>query len=424
MVFLDWKELPWHWSELRPVLVVRCCWSWRCRGCSRSCSAIFAFRSRVKGVYFSIITQALTFAAMLLFFRNDTGFGGNNGFTDFKRILGFPITTPETRMALFVITGAALLGTLLLARYIVTSRLGRVLTAIRDAEARVMFCGYNTLHYKLFVWTLSAVLCGIAGALYVPQVGIINPSEMSPANSIEIAIWVAVGGRGTLVGADPRRRARERREELLHRRRCPEYWLYVLGLLFILVTLFLPQGVRRACFDAAKRRVGMNDARVDRKRDAPGVELGRRARSAGTSPRRELDAVARRRPLPRRHHGQLRRLQGAEQPVARRSTSGELRCVIGPNGAGKTTMMDVITGKTRPGRGHARSSARRIDLTRLTEAEIAHAGIGRKFQKPTIFEHHSVFENLELAMKADKRVRRTLFAQLDRARSATASPRC
>jgi urea transport system permease protein len=202
----------------------------------------FAFRSRIKGVYFSIITQALTYAFMLLFFRNDTGFGGNNGFTDFKRILGYPIAAPGTRMALFVATGVALLGALLLARWIVTSKLGRVLTAIRDAESRVMFCGYSPLHYKLFVWTLSAVLCGIAGALYVPQVGIINPSEMSPANSIEIAIWTAVGGRGTLVGpmlgAFVVNGAKSWFTQAF-----PEYWLYFLGLLFILVTLFLPRGV-------------------------------------------------------------------------------------------------------------------------------------------------------------------------------------
>jgi urea transport system permease protein len=202
----------------------------------------FAFRSRVKGVYFSIITQALTYAAMLLFFRNATGFGGNNGFTDFRRILDIPIATPQTRMALFAITGAVLIGTLLLARWLVTSRFGRVLAAIRDAEQRVMFCGYDTVHYKLFVWTLSAVICGIAGALYVPQVGIINPGEMSPANSIEIAIWVAVGGRGTLVGpligAGLVNGAKS-----FFTQTFPEYWLFALGLIFILVTLFLPQGV-------------------------------------------------------------------------------------------------------------------------------------------------------------------------------------
>jgi urea transport system permease protein len=202
----------------------------------------FAFRSRVKGVYFSIITQALTYAAMLLFFRNTTGFGGNNGFTDFKRILGIPITTDETRIALFCITGAVLIGTLFLLRWIVTSKFGRVLAAIRDAEQRVMFCGYNTVHYKLAVWTLSAVLCGIAGALYVPQVGIINPSEMSPANSIEIAIWVAVGGRGTLTGAILGAGLVNGAKSFFTQA-FPEYWLFVLGLLFVLVTLFLPQGV-------------------------------------------------------------------------------------------------------------------------------------------------------------------------------------
>src|SRR5262249_25022687 len=199
MVFLDWKAYPWYWSftdhfwyaALLVVLVP---------GLLAFVFGYFAFRSRIKGVYFSIITQALTYAAMLLFFRNNTGFGGNNGFTDFKRILGFPITAPATRMSLFVITGAALLGFLLLARWIVSSKLGRVLTAIRDAETRVMFSGYNPVYFKLFIGTLSAVICGIAGALYVPQVGIINPSEMSPANSIEIAIWTAVGGRGTLIG--------------------------------------------------------------------------------------------------------------------------------------------------------------------------------------------------------------------------------
>ena len=241
MVFLDWKSLPWHWglsdsfaAQMLLVVLVP--------GLLAFVFGYFAFRSRIKGVYFSIITQALTFAAMLLFFRNETGFGGNNGFTDFKRILGFPIATPEMRLALFAITAAFLLAVLLLARYLVTSRLGRVLTAIRDAESRVMFCGYNPVHYKLFVWTLSAVLCGIAGALYVPQVGIINPGEMSPANSIEIAIWAAVGGRGTLIGpifgAFIVNGAKSWFTQAF-----PEFWLFVLGLMFILVTLFLPQGV-------------------------------------------------------------------------------------------------------------------------------------------------------------------------------------
>ena len=241
MVFLDWKEFPlawWNsdqfwWCALLVVAVP---------GLLAYAFGYFAFRSRVKGVYFSIITQALTYAAMLLFFRNNTGFGGNNGFTDFKRILGYTITTPETRMVLFAVTAAVLIGTLLLARGIVTSKLGRILTAIRDAEQRVMFCGYNPVHYKLFIWVVSAMICGLAGALYVPQVGIINPGEMSPANSIEIAIWVAVGGRGTLVGAVLGAFLVNGGKSFLTQQ-FPEYWFYFLGLIFILSTLFLPNGV-------------------------------------------------------------------------------------------------------------------------------------------------------------------------------------
>jgi urea transport system permease protein len=241
MVFLDWKEFPWHWwmSEhfawalLLVVLVP---------GLLAFAFGFLAFRARVKGVYFSIITQALTFAAMLLFFRNNTGFGGNNGFTDFKRILGFPITTPQTRMALFAVSAAVLIGALVFARWVVSSRFGRVLTAIRDAEQRVMFCGYDPVHYKVAIFTASAVLCGIAGALYVPQVGIINPSEMSPANSIEIAIWVAVGGRGTLAGAILGAGVVNAAKSFFTVS-FPEYWLYFLGALFVLVTLFLPRGL-------------------------------------------------------------------------------------------------------------------------------------------------------------------------------------
>ena len=241
MVFLDWKTFPWQWTGSEHFwwavfLVVAV------PGLLAFVFGYFAFRSRVKGVYFSIITQALTYAAMLLFFRNATGFGGNNGFTDFKRILEIPVTTPQMRMALFTITGATLIGALLLGRFLVTSKFGRVLAAIRDAEARVMFCGYDTLWYKLFVWVLSAILCGIAGALYVPQVGIINPGEMSPANSIEIAIWTAVGGRGTLVGPIVGA-GLVNGAKTIFTSAFPEYWLYVLGLIFILVTLFLPDGV-------------------------------------------------------------------------------------------------------------------------------------------------------------------------------------
>jgi urea transport system permease protein len=202
----------------------------------------FAFRSRIKGVYFSIITQAMTFAAMLLFFRNETGFGGNNGFTDFKRILGHPINTQGMRVLLCVISGMVLIGFYLMARAIVSSKYGRVLQAIRDAENRVMFTGYDPVAYKLSIWTLSAVMCGVAGALYVPQVGIINPGEMSPAASIEIAIWAAVGGRATLIGPIIGAFFVNGMKSWFTVA-FPEYWLFFLGLLFIAVTLFLPQGL-------------------------------------------------------------------------------------------------------------------------------------------------------------------------------------
>jgi len=269
MVFLDWKELPWYWAlsdsfAWTLLLVVAA------PGLIAFVFGFFAFRSRIKGVYFSIITQALTYAAMLAFFRNDMGFGGNNGFTDFKRILGFPITAPETRTALYVLSGLVLLGSLLLARWIVASKFGRVLTAIRDQESRLMFLGYRTLYFKLFIWTVAAVMSGVAGALYVPQVGIINPSEMSPANSIEIAIWAAVGGRGTLFGPILGAFA-VNGAKTWFTVAYPELWLYFLGLLFVLVTLLLPRGL-----------MGLAGSLRLRRRPAAGAPPGAEALEART----------------------------------------------------------------------------------------------------------------------------------------------
>jgi urea transport system permease protein len=241
MVFLDWKKLPWHWA-LSDSFAATLVFIVAVPGLLAFVFGFFAFRSRIKGVYFSIITQAMTFATMLLFFRNETGFGGNNGFTDFKRILGIAIAKPSTRMTLFVITGCTLLAFYLLARWLVASKFGRVLQAIRDAESRVMFTGYDPLRYKLSIWVISAVMCGIAGALYVPQVGIINPSEMSPAASIEIAIWTAVGGRASLVGPIVGTFFVNGAKSWFTQA-FPEFWLYFLGALFIAVTLFLPQGI-------------------------------------------------------------------------------------------------------------------------------------------------------------------------------------
>jgi len=251
MVFLDWKAYPWYWKGTgnflyAMVLVLLA------PAALALFFGFFAFRSRIKGVYFSIITQALTVALMLLFFRNETGFGGNNGFTDFKRILGHPIATPGTRMILFTVTALTMLGMLLVLRYVVTSKFGRILMAIRDAESRLMFTGYNPLLYKLAIWTFSAMIAGLAGALYVPQVGIINPGEMAPGNSIEIAIWTAVGGRGTLIGALIGAFIVNGAKSWFTQA-FPDYWLYFLGALFVLTTLFLPKGVM-GLIDKARAR--------------------------------------------------------------------------------------------------------------------------------------------------------------------------
>ena len=244
MVFLDWKELPWFWHgfdnfffALFMALAVPALLAY--------VFGFFAFRSRIKGVYFSLITQALTYAFMLWFFRNDAGFGGNNGLTDFKRIYGYPLSSPSTKLGLFIISGAAFCGVYLLCRYLIQSKLGRILRAMRDHEGKVMFMGYSPLRYKLFVWTLSAMLCGLAGALYVPQIGIINPSEMQPANSIEMAIWVAVGGRATLGGAALGAFVVNGAKSWFTVA-APDLWLYVLGALFVFITLFLPAGLAGA----------------------------------------------------------------------------------------------------------------------------------------------------------------------------------
>jgi len=241
MVFLNWTELPWYWhgldsfpfALLMVVLVP---------GLLAFVFGWFAFRSRVTGVYFSIISQALTFALMLAFFRNDMGFGGNNGLTDFKDVLGFDLQDDRTRAALFALTAVILAAAYFCCRLIILSRLGKVLVAIRDAESRVRFLGYRVEYYKLFVFVFSAMLAGIAGALYVPQVGIINPSEFAPANSIEIVIWVAIGGRGTLHGAILGA-ILVNYLKTWFTGAIPELWLFALGGLFIAVTLLLPKGI-------------------------------------------------------------------------------------------------------------------------------------------------------------------------------------
>lgn len=241
MVFLDWHELPWYWQgfdqpwfALLMILAVP--------GLLAFLLGYLAFRSRVKGVYFSIISQALTYLMMTLFFQNEMGFGGNNGLTDFKTLLGYSLQDPATKRALYFVSLLALVGTWLLARTLLQRRLGLILVAIRDGEQRLRFCGYPVAVYKTFVFVLAAMLCGVAGALYAPQVGIINPSEMAPAQSIEMVIWVAFGGRGTLLGAVLGALIINALKSWLTDF-FPDLWLFILGSLFIAVTLFLPRGI-------------------------------------------------------------------------------------------------------------------------------------------------------------------------------------
>lgn len=241
MVFLNWEQLPWFWQGFQ--------WFWFAVLMAVLAPTIlsiffgwFAFRSRVTGVYLSIITQALTFSLLLAFFRNEMGFGGNNGLTDFKDILGFSLQSDLTRASLFVASGIALGLGYLCCQYIVNSKLGRVCTAIRDSESRVQFIGYKIENFKLCIFAFSAALAGIAGALYVPQVGIINPTEFSPLNSIEIVIWVAVGGRSTLYGPVVGALLVNYAKSFLTAA-MPDAWLFALGAIFVIVTLFLPHGV-------------------------------------------------------------------------------------------------------------------------------------------------------------------------------------
>ncbi len=241
MVFLNWKELPWYWygfdqfwfAALMVVLVP---------GALAFVFGWFAFRSRVTGVYLSIITQAMTYALLLAFFRNDMGFGGNNGLTDFKDILGFDVQADTTRAALFAASAIALALGVALTAAVTGSHFGKLLIAVRDAEPRTRFLGYRPEKVKLFAFVVSAIMAGIAGALYVPQVGIINPGEFAPANSIEVVVWTAVGGRGTIIGPIVGALAVNAGKSWFTGA-LPEFWLFALGGLFVFVTLFLPRGI-------------------------------------------------------------------------------------------------------------------------------------------------------------------------------------
>ena len=261
MVFLNWKELPWFWYgfdmfwfSMIMVVVVP--------GILAFIFGWFAFRSRVTGVYLSIITQALTYTLWLAFFQNDLGFGGNNGLTDFKDVLGFSLQSDETRSGLYVASIIALAIGFLICRFVVTSKLGKIIISVRDAESRTRFLGYRAESYKLFVFVLSAAIAGVAGALYVPQVGIINPSEFAPANSIEAVIWVAIGGRGTLIGAVIGA-ILVNASKTWFTGAFPEFWLFALGGVFIIVTLFMPKGILGLFERKQKTKTKTEDSEAD-----------------------------------------------------------------------------------------------------------------------------------------------------------------
>lgn len=269
MVFLNWKSLPWFWHGF-DMFWFACVMVLFVPGLLAFIFGWFAFRSRVNGVYLSIITQAMTYALMLAFFRNDMGFGGNNGLTDFKDIIGFEVQSGPTRAVLFAASAIALALSLLIASGIVRSKAGKVLVGIRDAESRTRFLGYRVENYKLFTFVVSAMMAGVAGALYVPQVGIINPGEFAPGNSIEVVIWTAVGGRGTLIG--PILGAiLVNGGKTIFTGIWPEFWLFALGALFVAVTLFLPKGIVGTVADfMAKRKA--KAATADKPAEATGAE--------------------------------------------------------------------------------------------------------------------------------------------------------
>ncbi len=404
MVFLSWEDLPWFWlgfdqfwfAMLMALVVpslLAFAFGW------------FAFRSRVTGVYLSIITQAMTFALMLAFFRNEMGFGGNNGLTDFRDILGFDIRADETRAGLFVASAAALGLCLFLCSAVINSKLGKVLVGVRDAESRTRFLGYRVERYKLLVWTLSAAMAGLAGALYVPQVGIINPSEFQPANSIEAVIWVALGGRGTLVGPVIGAILVNIGKSFLTTA-FPEVWLFALGALFVLTTLFLPRGVMGLMGRGRKGPPPEVPEPMPRAEPQPQSLGAAAAPTINRAPPKEDEEVALYLDGVSVSFDGFKALNDLSLVVE----EGEMRAIIGPNGAGKTTLMDVVTGKTRPDKGTI-TFHQTTDLTRLDEAEIANLGIGRKFQKPTVFESHTVWNNIALALKAPRGPFATLVAR-------------
>ncbi len=444
MVWVQIMELPWYWppyrsfafaiasSVLLPALVALL-------------FGYLMFRRRIQGVYIAIVTQAAAFAAWLIFVRNETGLGGTNGLTDYKTILGYSLLDPSTQRGLYIVTAVCLLGTYALLLWLTRGKMGHIFRAIRDGENRLRFLGYSIHGYQMFVFALAASLAGLAGALYVPQVGIITPSQIGVLPSLEVVVWVAVGGREALIGG-PLGAVLVSGLRSYLTTVAPTLWPFVLGSLFVAVVLFFPQGIvgipnqiqrfmhrsgwrvmpgsRRAPLSAAAAS-GPSEHEVEEEGKVPGgaVTAGSVAHhlfgsSVGGNGRGEGRQVGeqavREEPILQLDNVTVS-FEGflALRDLNFSLTDGELRFVIGPNGAGKTTMLDVVCGKVKPIKGKVVFGpvGTGSNLLALEEHEVANIGIGRKFQTPTVFPRHTVYDNLFLSLKARKTVVGT-FAEL------------
>ena len=420
MVWNQLKTLPWFWKPfdhfgfaLLGVILIPSLFA--------AAFGYLTFRSRIKGVYVSILTQALAFAAWLLFNRNEMNLGGTNGLTDFKTLLGFSLQNQATQRGLYIATVVVLIGAILLCRWIVASKLGKVLRAIRDNEHRLRFCGFSTTGFKVFVFALSALLAGVAGALYVPQVGIITPSQMGVLPSLEVVVWVALGGRGTLIGGAIGAVVVNGLRTYLTTK-VPQLWPFLLGGLFVGAVLFFPDGL----VGLPRQVKGWAQRRFGRPKFSGGIREGISLSSPSKNGRVDQNgkgvpagAAARGEPVVIEPSETIIYLEGVtvsfEGFLALRDLSffmerGELRFVIGPNGAGKTTLLDVISGKVKPAKGRV-IFEEGTDLLPLREHQIANRGIGRKFQTPTAFPHHTVSDNLALSLRGKKGVIHSLFGR-------------
>jgi urea transport system permease protein len=445
MVWVQIMELPWYWPPYRSFAFALAS-SFLLPALCALLFGYLMFRSRIQGVYIAIVTQAAAFAAWLLFSRNETGLGGTNGLTDYKTILGYSLLAPSTQRVLYIVTAVCLLGTYALLLWLTRGKMGHILRAIRDGENRLRFLGYSITGFKMFVFSLSAGLAGLAGALYVPQVGIITPAQIGIMPSLEVVVWVAVGGRESLIGGPLGAVLISGLRSYLTTI-APVMWPFVLGSLFVATVLLFPQGLVGIPkqFERYMQRSGSRWTSGSRRAPLPaaasgpsdhpdqlslGGEEGKAAEGAVTA-----GAVAHRLFGSRVEGDGANKVDGGQvaEPAEERAEpilrvekvtvsfegflalkdlnfsilDGELRFVIGPNGAGKTTMLDVICGKVKPIQGKV-IFGQATNLLALQEHEVANTGIGRKFQTPTVFPCHTVFDNLLLSLKSRKTVGGTL----------------